>query len=64
MKKDPYKDLIERRCPVCRRLFVPAPYHVYKHSEKMFCSYSCYNSFLNKKEQKTRGYNKIAKEKK
>lgn len=46
-----YKTLIERRCSRCGRIFVPAPYHIYKKAEKVFCSWSCYNSFYNEREQ-------------
>lgn len=28
-------------CPICKRNFVPAPFHYYKVKEKKVCSWSC-----------------------
>lgn len=44
--------LIENQCNECGRNFIPAPYHVYKKGNKIFCSYSCYDSFLREKERR------------
>lgn len=43
--------LKEMVCPECKKVFVPAPMHRYKDGKKVFCKWSCYNSYLNKKEQ-------------
>lgn len=36
---------IERTCPICKKNFIPAPYHVYKEAKKvsarLVCSYHC-----------------------
>lgn len=34
---------IESKCLKCGRIFVPAPYHVYKNDKGYFCSWTCYN---------------------
>lgn len=31
------------KCPVCKKEFLPAPYHVFRLDGKYMCSYSCYN---------------------
>jgi hypothetical protein len=33
----------EQKCPVCKRIFIPAPYHVYKAygKQRFVCSYGC-----------------------
>lgn len=38
--------LIEKKCPQCGKVFVPAPEHAYKlyagsSHEKVFCKYTC-----------------------
>lgn len=33
--------LIEIKCSVCGKKFVPAPEHAYKKGEKKLCSYTC-----------------------
>lgn len=53
-EKENYKTLIERRCSRCGRIFVPAPYRIYQQHGRVFCSWSCYNSFLNEREQSKR----------
>jgi hypothetical protein len=52
----PYKNIAQRRggvqsivehiCPVCGKIFIPAPYHAYheqKVNGKLVCSYTCEN---------------------
>lgn len=56
--------LKEARCPVCGRIFVPAPYHVYKSKDAYFCRYNCYNKFLTEKESRTNKYSQTVKTKK
>lgn len=34
----------ERTCPVCKKNFIPAPYHIYRRKNKgkaLVCSYHC-----------------------
>jgi hypothetical protein len=41
--------LVEHTCPICKKNFIPAPYHVYHvggaknhvHKPKLVCSYLC-----------------------
>ena len=42
--------LIERKCPVCGKIFVPAPEHVYIEDKKGFCKWSCLCDYRKKKE--------------
>ena len=35
------KNLVERKCPVCGKIFVPAPFHVYKDGVMWFCKWTC-----------------------
>lgn len=35
---------LERTCPVCKKNYIPAPYHIYKEKNgngKLVCSYHC-----------------------
>ena len=50
----------ERKCARCGKVFIKQPFHVYKHKEKWFCSYHCYDEHLNEYEQniKKRGRKK------
>ena len=34
--------ITEMQCPVCKRNFIPAPYHVYMDGNTPICSYTCY----------------------
>ena len=48
-------NLIDRICPICGKNFIPAPLHIYKVQEKetlVFCSYTCWNKYLDKHERK------------
>ena len=31
------------KCKKCRKEFLPAPMHVYKHGKELYCSWSCFN---------------------
>lgn len=35
--------LVENKCPVCKKTFIPAPQHMYKiaNGQKLVCSYHC-----------------------
>lgn len=46
--------IVEHKCPRCGKIFVAAPYHVYKHNGRLFCTYGCYNAHLNEIEEKQR----------
>lgn len=35
--------LIELRCPMCGKRFIPAPQHIYKENRKIYCSWTCFN---------------------
>lgn len=41
--------LDEKKCPVCGKVFIPAPLHVYKRHYsnliKWFCSYHCLSAW-------------------
>lgn len=32
----------DRKCPECKKIFVPAPYHEWDDEEILLCSYTCY----------------------
>ena len=49
---DPLTNIVETECPKCGKVFVPAPYHVYKTHNGYYCSWSCFNHRNDKKEQK------------
>jgi len=42
----------ESKCPVCKKLFIPAPQHVWKVGGKKVCSYTCMRSFEKAQEEK------------
>lgn len=42
----------EAHCSRCKKLFVVQPFLVYKRGNKRFCSYHCYNDYLNEVESK------------
>ena len=37
------RDLVEKKCPICKKTFLPAAYHAYKTSPhgQLVCSYRC-----------------------
>ena len=48
MKKKYNEDcygIVERKCPICGKVFIPAPLHAYKRAHggrmKWLCSYHC-----------------------
>lgn len=55
--------LEERKCGYCGKIFVPAPYHSYKHydgsREIIFCCYTCNLKY--DREEKEKGRRKYAK---
>lgn len=36
-----YNSLIELECPICGKVFVPAPEHIYNDGKKRVCSWHC-----------------------
>lgn len=36
-----YSSLVELECPVCGKIFVPAPEHIYNDGKKRVCSWHC-----------------------
>lgn len=40
------------QCPICGKIFSPAPYHVYEDNEKLFCTWTCYLRFMETKQRK------------
>lgn len=45
----------DHKCPVCGKMFLPAPYHKWWDNEKLFCTYSCYCRHLDKKKKPFKG---------
>lgn len=44
----------ESICPKCGKPFYPAPYHVYKDSKHVYCSWTCFNHRNDGREYKYR----------
>ena len=42
----------ESICPVCKKIFIPAPYHIYVKNEVTYCGWNCYNKVENAKRDK------------
>lgn len=55
--------ITEKKCPVCGKIFIPAPLHVYKRNygrvgrTKYLCSYHCMLAY-DKEHPPKRGYTK------
>lgn len=46
---------LDHTCPICGKNFIPAPLHIYRSKNKdnlIFCTYTCWNKYLNGKENK------------
>lgn len=41
MTKKPYVNLVELKCPVCGKNFIPASHHIYNDGVSTVCSYHC-----------------------
>ncbi|MBR6558460.1 MAG: hypothetical protein IKT70_05550 [Clostridia bacterium] len=50
MEQRCWLNLIEKKCPVCGKTFVPAVFHVYYRGEDVMCSWSCLNEYGRRKE--------------
>lgn len=35
------ENVVEKKCPICGKTFVPAPFHVYKANGRLVCTWSC-----------------------
>lgn len=33
----------EKICNKCKKVFIPAPEHIYKDGDNIYCSWTCYN---------------------
>lgn len=55
--------LEERKCPICKKIFVPAPFHSWRVSEKgaMVCSYHCVLESDRRKEERRKATRKYIK---
>ena len=42
----------DRRCAICKRKFLPAPYHVYRVNDRYCCCYTCYLKLQRQLEEK------------
>lgn len=36
-------DMEERFCKKCGKIFIPAPYHIYRDQNGFYCTWTCYN---------------------
>ena len=50
----------DHKCPICGKVFVPAPEHIFKVGSKWFDKWTCYNKYVteadkNKRQGKKRG---------
>ena len=56
-KEDERAGFVELVCPVCGKIFLPAPYHVYKNEKgEKVCTYKC---VLNAPSSKKKAYRRI-----
>ncbi len=44
--------MIECICPICKKIFIPAPYHIYVKEKVKYCGWNCYNKVENAKRDK------------
>ena len=48
--------IVDKKCHLCGKNFIPAGLHMYKcdtgQGTVMFCSYTCWNKYLDKHERK------------
>ncbi|MEG0898483.1 MAG: hypothetical protein RSF40_02075 [Oscillospiraceae bacterium] len=51
-KRDFFNFLQSYTCPICKKSFIPAPYHIYQVNEIPYCSYTCYRKKTNPKKPK------------
>ena len=47
-----FRLLQECKCAECKKVFCPAPLHIYKDGKKVFCKWTCYNAYIKRKESK------------
>jgi hypothetical protein len=40
---DPKTQVQDVVCAKCKKIFVPAAYHVYTENHRFYCSWTCYN---------------------
>ena len=51
-KSKPILNARELKCPVCGKIFIPAAYHIYRHGNKIYCGWNCYESARKEREEK------------
>ena len=42
--------VVEKKCPICGKKFVPAPMHVYKVKGRLVCTWGCVCKYEKEKE--------------
>lgn len=52
-------DMLEKVCEKCGKVFIPAPYHIYKDEKGIYCSWTCYNHRNDSKPKTSRNIRKI-----
>lgn len=43
--------LVEVKCKKCKKVFIPAPQHVYRDQRGSYCSWHCFNHRKDKKKK-------------
>jgi ribosome-binding protein aMBF1 (putative translation factor) len=52
MEKPYSSNYCEKKCPICGKPFIAAPFHIYKANARLVCSWSCMLKFERETEQK------------
>lgn len=39
----------ERKCPICGKNFIAAPFHIYRANSRLVCSWGCVRTYEKKK---------------
>lgn len=55
-------EIRETRCPVCGKIYIKAPYHIYKSKGRFVCSWTCMLKSEGKAEKEELEYEPIGKE--
>lgn len=63
--KDERYSYVERKCPICGKVFIPAAYHVYRKGERgpLVCSWGCQRAYEKEREEYRRRSKERANEK-
>lgn len=54
IEDEPSEAIEERKCPICGKTFIPAPYHIYRRGSKWFCIWSCMLKYDREQEEKNK----------